>query len=142
MSQPLPPIPVIPLDYAKPAEAGRRRYLRVAEIVSITACVIAWAFLTFVDVESVLVSGPVLFLLGAALFVGGLVHRDRRSVVFGAAHASVCLLFVGLVNLFGWGPSEAKHPFALLGGIYAMGLVGIIVGMEMDPQRRAGALTR
>jgi hypothetical protein len=52
------------------------------------------------------------------------------------------VLFVGLVNLFTWGPGEAKRPFTLMGGIYTAGVLGIVVGIEMNPERRSGALTR
>ena len=69
-------------------------------------------------VESVLVTGPILFTLGVLALLGGAFNRERWPVVLGAGHCGVCVLFLLLVNAFHWSPRDAKLPFVVMGAAY------------------------
>ena len=117
------PIPVIPLTYAGPAAEPSRAWrgiVKVCHPLALLACAVAWVLLVAVHVESVVFMGPLLLVLGVLLTVGGVMAQDRRAMGFGIAHASICLLFFGLVNVLEWGPSDAELPFTVMGGAYTL----------------------
>ena len=121
------PLRVIPLEYAKPDDAARRlrRWRWISQcclILSWVCCAVALALIVYVEVESVLVTGPILFLLGLALLIGGVAMRRPLTASIGAAHCGVCVLFFALVNLLQWSPREAKWPFSVMGAVYTVGL--------------------
>ena len=121
------PVPVIPLEYAPPDERPRRlRTWRSVSawclVLSWVCCAAAWGLIVYLEVESVLVTGPILLLLGAALLIGGVVLRRPLTACVGAAHCAVCVLFVALVNLLAWSPSEARWPFTAMGAVYTLGI--------------------
>src|SRR5262245_12079483 len=118
------PMPVIPLEYEHPtvaAAARPGRALRVLAIVTWTACVVAWALIVNVDVETVVASGPIIAILGGMLGIRGLLERRYGFAVLGAAHIAICLLFVVLVNLFQWSPRDADKPFTVMGAMHVIG---------------------
>jgi hypothetical protein len=73
-----------------------------------------------VDVESVVVSGPALSFIGAAIVCAGVKVRYWPAVGVGAAHIGFCLLLFALVVILGWGPSGAQCPFAFMGAGYGV----------------------
>ena len=116
------PLPVIPLEYQQPGTSAQRfnRRTLVLLIVAWSVCAGAWLAVVTYDVESVLVTGPVIAALGVTLSVVGL-RAPRRSAllpVIGAAHLAICLLCFGLVQWLSWSPREALIPFGVLGGIH------------------------
>lgn len=135
------PLPVIPLEYAKPEHAADLRYrrwqpvVRVCALLACLCCVVGWALITFYDVESVLATGPVLFGLGALTFAGGLFTRSPLAWSLGVAHCCVCLLFVALVNLLSWSPSDAEWPFTVMSSVYAPFAVALTVVLWVRRQR-------
>jgi hypothetical protein len=135
------PLPVIPLEYA-PADTSARKFrmaLRVCQALAIAVCAVAFTLL-FVDVESVLVTGPLIFVLGAALVVMGGKVRDWARFGIGAAHVGVCVLFVFLVNLLHWSPGDADVPFKWMGGFYLAGATGANVGLLLRERKTRSAL--
>jgi hypothetical protein len=115
------PIPVIPLAYADPGTIERFRAWRwvnrICLIVGGFASFIAWLLLFF-QVETVLGSGPVLFLTGGLMVTGGLLRRRPWMWGIGICHCAICLLFVLLVNLLHWSPADARGPFIAMGAAY------------------------
>ena len=116
------PIPVIPLEYAKPdaVERGHRVWRQInrgALIAGASVTLIGWVMI-LIDAKSVLVSGPLLMLIGLAMLVGGFRRRQALIWTIGAAHCAVCVLFIALVNLLHWGPRPAQTPFAIMGAAY------------------------
>ncbi len=115
------PVAVISLAYAEPLPTGSRVWrgiVRVCHPLALFGCVVAWVLLVFVDVETVVFTGPVLLALGVVLTISGVMAHSRRAMAFGIAHAAICLLFFGLVLLADWRPNDAEWPFAVMGGIY------------------------
>lgn len=117
------PVPVIPLEYAEtPSDrpATWERVTRVAIVLAWLCCAIGWALIIFVDVETVIASGPLLTALGLVMLFGGLRLRRPSYWVLGSAHCAICILFVVLVNVRHWSPADAATPFAVMGGMYAL----------------------
>ncbi len=81
-------------------------------------CVGTWVLIAFVDVESVLVAGPIILLLGILLVVLGYLRQYRWAFRLGVAHIAVTWLFFGLVNLLEWSPRQAVLPFTIIGLAY------------------------
>jgi hypothetical protein len=114
------PVTAIPLQYQTPIETPRRRWLSIAwwaVLIAWPACLVAWIFI-FVDTETVVGTGPVIFLLAILAVIGGIVHRDWWLMVVGLWHAAICLLFVALVNLRNWSPEMAHNPFLVMGAFH------------------------
>jgi len=136
------PLPVIPLEYEHPAAGamGKARALRVLAIVTWFVCALALWLIVAVDVESVIVTGPIIAILGAMITVRGLLERRSMFAIIGAGHLVICLLFVTLVNWRGWSPSEATKPFTIIGTLYVIGS-GLGSGWALAPShwRRVAA---
>jgi hypothetical protein len=116
------PVPVIPLQYATAESRGRRiSWVFVACAAGgWVACAATWLFIRFGDIRVVVLAGPVIFAAGLAALAGGLHARAAWVSAAGIAHCSICALFVGLVNLLGWGPSDARQPFLFMGAAYCV----------------------
>ena len=123
------PVPVIPLEYADLDPASRSQtWLRVARVaagLALPDCVVALLVLRFVKVESVLITGAVLFLLGTLTLLGGAMGRRPWFTVLGGAHCFVCVLFFVLVNVRGWSPDDAREPFTWMGLTYTLAAAGM-----------------
>lgn len=122
----LEPVPVLPLEYAPPVAAGGRAWRRIVLVclaAGLLTCAGA-AFIIYADhVESVVLTGPVLFVTGLLTLLGGLFTRNRAASVVGAAHCGICLLFLLLVNLRRWSPNDAYVPFTVMGTIYTLAII-------------------
>jgi hypothetical protein len=125
----------------RPDSSGRlARLLRLAMVAAAIDGIVAWLLL-FVEVESVLVTGPILCVLGAILVLGSLPIRFRQGWILGAIHCGICGLLVILVNTLNWGPGHAKIPFINIGAIYLVGTLPLArfvyrsVPVEHDPNR-------
>lgn len=117
------PVPVLPLEYAPPASiAGRvwRRIVLVCLALGLLTCVVGVIVILAYDVESVVVTGPVLFVIGMLTLLGDLLTRKGVAAIVGGAHCGICLLFFLLVNLLQWSPNEAHSPFLVMGTIYTL----------------------
>lgn len=82
-----------------------------------TAC-IAWALVAWYDVESVLLTGPLLLAFGLLTVSIGLAVRSWWAMAVGLAHIGTCALLFWLVIQFSWSPGEAREPFMGIGAIY------------------------
>jgi hypothetical protein len=133
------PIPVLPLEYeqvdATRAHAGR--WLRLLVVLSSAACAVATALIPVVDVETVIISGPVIFVMGAAILIAAMRVRSPWHAVLGAGHCAICLLFFMFANWMGWGPPEARVPFAIMGLAYTLlsGVASFWLILRTRPRR-------
>jgi hypothetical protein len=126
------PQPVIPLEYAKPSTSTHdRRWWLAARVSLLLAglCLLAGWGLMFMDVETAVVTGPMLALMGVVLVGSGWRLKLMPAMLLGIAHCSICLLFFTLVNVRNWSPSEAAVPFRIMTGMYLVivGLPGSIL---------------
>jgi hypothetical protein len=95
---------------------NRTQLCRLAGALAWAAAAVTQVLIVTVDVESVVVMGPVIFLLGVATIVSSRRSRYPRAAWLGVAHVGVCVLFVALVNVFDWSPRDAEWPFGIMGG--------------------------
>jgi hypothetical protein len=91
------------------------------------ACAVAEALIAFYDVESVIVTGPVIALLGLTTVILGFAGRYMALACLGLANILVCILFFLLVVILEWGPRDAQHPFAVMGAIYTAATLPVAV---------------
>lgn len=129
------PLPVIPLPYQIPS-GPNSSHAPIWDTLSIIVCIVAATLIAFVDVESVMGSGPVLALFGIVLLVAGLVKRKKLRAILGGLHCMVCALFVVMVNLWNWGPADADAPFLVMGVVHTLVTAGVVVVMWMRYNRR------
>ncbi len=93
------------------------------------ACALAEVLIVFYDVESVIVTGPIILVLG---LIGILIARFAGYLALAlvcCGNALVCLLFFGLVVLLDWSPSEAETPFVVMGLLYVVGTLPIVCSL-------------
>jgi hypothetical protein len=131
------PMSVIALEYEHPAVAAAARPSRMARVSVIAAwsvCAIAWVLIMAVDVETVIVTGPIIATLGLMILIRGIIERRAPFTVLGASHLGICLLFVVLVNLFRWSPAEATKPFVAMGTVYLIAN-GVVTLWLLSPSR-------
>ena len=108
---------VVELDYAPPEPRVRRRWILIlAWLAAVTT--LLGTLLIYVEVETVIGSGPALAGLGLVLLTLGLMRRSPGACLLGALHIAVCLLFFGLVFFNSWGPRQAEVPFRILSPAY------------------------
>ncbi len=108
--------------------------IRIGVIAAKTAwvaCAVAVPLIVLVDVESVLVTGSIVFLSGIISFWCGW-RRYTRLTCLAVANCGIVLLFVALVNLFGWGPPDAEIPFALMGTAFAAMTLPAIISVARN----------
>ena len=99
--------------------AGRWRSAALGTlVVGWVACLVALLLIIFVDVESVVGTGPVIFLLGLGTIFVGIRVRHPATWLLGLTHCAICVLFTALVNGLRWGPSDATTPFTIMGLVY------------------------
>jgi phosphopantothenoylcysteine decarboxylase/phosphopantothenate--cysteine ligase len=95
----------------------RASLLLALNFVNYAVCVLAWLAVLLLDTESVELSGPIIFLLGLVVLVGG-ARAYLVAAHMGLCYMSLVLLLIALVNIFTWSPDEARGPFLLIGGLF------------------------
>lgn len=87
-------------------------------IADLLICLTALGLILGADVRTVLITGPLLSIVGLITTVVAHRARYRTAVFIGAAHCAICVLFVALVNLFQWSPDRAVRPFEVMGTVF------------------------
>ena len=77
--------------------------------------------------ETIIGSGPVLFLVGLALSIVAFRSGDILFSVIGVSAMLLCALVVFLINFFGWGPPQGDAPITMISWIYSAVVVPVIV---------------
>ena len=117
------PVPVLPLEYAPPESSGGRVWRRIVLVclaLGLLTCVVGVILIFAYDVESVVITGPILFAIGLLTLLGDLFTRKGVAAVVGGGHCGICVLFFALVNLLRWSPRDAHFPFLVMGTIYTL----------------------
>lgn len=96
---------------------------------------IGLALMIFLDVESVMGSGPVTLFYGAGLLVISGICRHWFALVIASSYVFIPILFTMLVLMFNWSPDDAEVPFSIMGGIYFfLLLVSSIIAIVYSPK--------
>ena len=84
--------------------------LCLLQLLGISGSVIA----SVIDVESIVVTGPVFAAVGLAVACGWIASRDASILVFGLSAGIVSLFLLMLIALLKWSPSDAQFPVPLI----------------------------
>lgn len=105
-----------------PPEPQRRMPLAYAflTVTTVIACLASYVTLIIFDVQSVLVTGPVLLVLGIILLVWAAKQDHHGGVRLGyfIIVSLICLLL--LTWIADWKPSDARAPLLALGAIFVI----------------------
>jgi hypothetical protein len=141
ISAPPPPgtaRPVLPLAYATPLQVVEPLYSHWPIFAAWAAALIAF-FVMLWEVESVIVSGPILAAAGSVMLGVGIWKRRPSLTITGGSLCAVCVLFVTCVLTFGWGPRRADLPFGAMGAAYMIGLSAYSMLLIMRRRQRRGS---
>jgi hypothetical protein len=129
----------LPLTGESPRAMKLGRTAMVARVLIVLAwidCVIGCFLIHNVDIESIVVTGPILAMLGAATIMAGVVASRWRACVIGLAHVALCTFIFLLIVLLDWGPPQAHRPVLLMSAIYTAGSVPASVWAWFEPLRQ------
>lgn len=123
-------------------EAAERARLHERLHLPLAFCVfgyvVAYAVL-LMKVETVMGSGPILAALGIWLAVRGHQARHAPSQLLGAGLAVLLVTLFITVNALSWSPSDAEDPFAVIGAVLGVVVVGLAL-LSLRAPRRAAAV--
>jgi hypothetical protein len=112
---------------------GRPRAAWWLLLLDLIAVVVAY-LAVLAEVESVIVTGPILVVLGVATCVVCGMLRYGLGVGAGVGHVLISVLFVTLVNALSWSPRAAETPFRAMGLIYLAAFVPLgVIAMRRIP---------
>jgi hypothetical protein len=122
--------PEVPFDVVRESvPRGAYFWVRSFIVLQMLVAVVGTAA-AFVDVETIVITGPILSIFG---IFGGIACVRKRygfGALIGASGPVICLAIFLIIQLFSWGPSEAQEPVPLIGAVYmailcVMGLIAL-----------------
>lgn len=122
-----PPMPV--LEYAAPETSRpRRRAISTLLVLSITLLVLVPILIASINIESIMITGPLLAGIGICLVVFGVVGRNRLPFWIGVSHVVICAIVFAWIRAFNIRPRGAYAPVLILSLIYLVpGIVAPLV---------------
>jgi serine/threonine protein kinase len=96
----------------------------ILQLLAIPTAVIA----IFVDVDTILFSGPVLTIIGIVVATLSYRNEIRIGRVFGNSMLAVSILCIGLIIANRWEPSEAQEPIQWIALV--CGIITLILGIK------------
>jgi hypothetical protein len=108
-------------DYPeRPRLFGRALNLHLRIVCALHGLAILGALgAAFLEVETILLGGPLISLLGLYVAALGLHRSFRQGVAAGLSAVGFSLFILLLISGLGWGPDAARVPVRVLGSIYA-----------------------
>ncbi|MEQ9410271.1 MAG: hypothetical protein RIK87_21220 [Fuerstiella sp.] len=94
-------------------------WLRLGAVLQAIATVAA-VVAAFVDIESIVFSGPVASVIGWFVAINGLKCRRPAATAFGLSATAMTIVTFLLINFMGWSPSDAQGPLPPLIVWYAL----------------------
>jgi len=103
-----------------PTEDKATKGLRVLRICIGLQCttIVLGVSAAFYDIESIVVTGPVLFLIGIFLALCNRQHEHLTSLAFGLSGPAISIICLALINLLNWSPTDAQHPVSIIAAVY------------------------
>jgi len=106
----------------KPSPDRRRiRRWAIVECLVIAGALAAQA----IDIESIIISGPVFGLVGLGVAIMGRRSRHVPALMFGGSAFAFAIFIFVLINLADWGPREATRPVMILSWIYTVAVTPV-----------------
>lgn len=118
IGQALPPKQLSRLD-RKPRAIGIL-FFQAAVLFGAINGLIGTCLILFIDVESVVVTGPIEAVLGSLTLGFAIAYRHSAGMILGVSMIGISLLFFLLVLTLGWSPSDAEMPFSIMSGFYLL----------------------
>ena len=69
---------------------------------------------SFVDIHSILFSGPIGLVVGLVLTILAIRQRLHYSKLFGLSAIVVTVGLFGVINILNWGPTDAERPVPII----------------------------
>ena len=136
--------PEVPFEVVREhAPRGAYFWVRSFIIMQMLVAVVGTAA-AFVDVETIVITGPILSIFGVFGIIACARKRYNFGVWIGASGPAICLAIFLIIQLFSWGPSEAQEPVPPIGAFYmailcAMGLVALRETLSLQASKGNGA---
>ena len=80
------------------------------QILGVSGAVIAAA----IDIESIVVTGPVFSVLGILVALGSLASRSAFNAIFGLSAVAMSLFCLTLIASLSWSPGDAQKPVSTI----------------------------
>ncbi len=112
-----------PLTGEVPAMLSRAKPARTARVLLVSSwltCFVGALLIPTVDIESIILTGPILSVLGSATLVAGLVAERRRTSLVGSGHICLCLFMFLLIAGMGWSQRQAYYPALAIASAYVL----------------------
>jgi hypothetical protein len=108
------------LNYAPPPSSAARWVQAVRWLLPITwlLYLLAVALIWLTDVESVIGTGPFIFVGGVCCLLTGLQLKQMDVTLLGAGHVGVCCALFAAVVLLKLSPDDARIPFTMAGSLW------------------------
>jgi hypothetical protein len=98
-------------------------------------CVMSWLLIVGLEVESVLITGPIILGMGLVVLILSVRLGMATGIVLAISHVWIVVLFVALVNILSWGPNDAAEPFGIMGFLHLVISGGLtILALRNLPQ--------
>lgn len=134
--------PYQPPTYPEPLSTETRpRGRRVLSIVKILAVlqlttIVIGLIASVIDVESIMVTGPVLTVLGLICFGAAAWAGVRAGIVLGVSGPAVAVFCFLLIYSQRWSPADAARPIPLIGAAYSAISVPLFILTLIQSGRR------
>jgi serine/threonine protein kinase len=121
-----PPVLRRNLAVEKPRLEGRLKVLKALVWTQMIATVIAF-FIALLAITSIVISGPILCIMGLVTVVYGIRCNLLRGAILGLSIFPVSILSVALIVVNEWGPEDAQEPIS--GIFFYYGILVISLGI-------------
>ncbi|MCA9061775.1 MAG: hypothetical protein KDA96_01870 [Planctomycetaceae bacterium] len=115
-------------DVAEYPRHGWRLVFRIVFSLQLITIVLG-TVACLIDVESVVVTGPILTFFGIIVVIVAIRIRLLMGTIYGASGPLISLFVLGVIVLFGLRPAQAQVPVSVIAMVYAMASIpsGIIL---------------
>lgn len=96
-----------------------RRFLFLQLLVVTLGILVAY----FINIESIIVTGLVLVLVGLLLSIFSWLDKDLCSLACGVSGVAFSVFIFGSIYHNAWSPSEARRPVLILACVYVIGFL-------------------
>lgn len=97
-----------------------KQFLQLLMIAQLAAIGVA-ASVAVLEIESILVSGPLLSLVGLTIAAICFQRRLLTGLLFGCSVPTISVICFAIINVMAWGPNAAQTPISMLLVAFALG---------------------